>query len=115
MQRFVYKVCTAIEWRAAEVAGNYTGSADDIRDGFIHLSTAGQLPGTLAKHFSCRTDVLLVTFEAAALGDRLKWEPSRGGQLFPHLYEPLRVALAQRVEASSLDADGRHVLPEDLR
>ena len=115
MQHFIYKVCPAAAWRAAEAAGTFAGSADDIRDGYIHLSTFGQLPGTLARHFSGQADLVLVAFEAAALGGLLKWEPTRDGQLFPHLYEALRVSRALWVEPLPLDAGGRHVLPKELR
>ena len=94
--------------------GIYAGSADDRRDGFIHLSTAAQLEGTLARYFAGRADLVLVAFASASLGDRLKWEPSRGGQLFPHLYAPLDPELASRAEPLPMTADGSHALPQDL-
>lgn len=85
----VYKICPAAEWRAAERAGVFAGSAADVQDGFIHFSTEEQVPGTLERHFSGVPDLLLIAVNAAALGVSLKWEPSRGGALFPHLYGAL--------------------------
>ena len=85
----IYKICTAAEWREAERAGAYRGSAVDRRDGFIHFSTAEQAAETAAKWFAGQRDLVLVAVDADALGDALKWEPSRGGALFPHLYGEL--------------------------
>ncbi|MGH7298001.1 MAG: DUF952 domain-containing protein [Polyangiaceae bacterium] len=93
----VYKVCAAREWREAVAAGAYRGSAADVRDGFIHLSTGEQLAETLRRHFAGQRDLVLVELDAADLGDVLRWEPSRGGDLFPHLYGALAVSLARRV------------------
>jgi uncharacterized protein (DUF952 family) len=87
MPDLVYKVLAAAEWCAD--LSVYHGSADDARDGFIHLSTAAQLPGTLERHFRGREDLVLLAVDAAALGEALRWEPSRGGDLFPHLYGAL--------------------------
>ena len=114
MHRIVYKVCTTAEWRAACARGVYAGSADDHRDGFLHLSTAEQLAGTLSRHFAGRSDLVLVAFDAESLGEPLKWEPSRGGQLFPHLYASLAPALALSVETLPVAADGQHTLPDKL-
>lgn len=110
----IYKICASPDWDAAVRAGRYQGSADDARDGFIHLSTREQLAGTAAKHFRGKTDLVLVAIDAARLGDGLKWEPSRGGVLFPHLYAPLDVSTARFVRALRLAADGVPVIPEDL-
>jgi uncharacterized protein (DUF952 family) len=107
----IYKICSVSEWRAAERAGVYAGSAVDLRDGFIHFSTAAQALETAAKHFAGQRDLVLVSVDATALGDRLKWEPSRGGALFPHFYGPLALGNVLRVEALPLDASGRHVFP----
>jgi len=107
----IYKICTALEWRAAERAGAYRGSAVDRRDGFIHFSAAGQAAETAARHFAGQHDLVLVAVDADALGDALKWEPSRGGALFPHLYGELNVNAVRRVEPLPLDAAGRHVFP----
>lgn len=94
----IYKLCSRAEWSAALAAGAYTGSADDVRDGFIHFSTAAQLAATAAKYFAGRTDLVLVEVDAARLGPALQFEPSRGGDLFPHLYGalPLDAVLSSR-------------------
>jgi uncharacterized protein (DUF952 family) len=93
----VYKVCTASEWREALARGVYQGSADDRRDGFIHLSNAAQLGETLRRHFAGQEDLVVVAVDSRSLGERLRWEPSRGGDLFPHLYGDLDVGLAIEV------------------
>lgn len=108
----IYKICPASAWREAERRGAYTGSADDARDGFIHFSTAAQVEGTLAKHFAGQTDLFLIAVEAEALGDALKWEPSRGGELFPHLYTALDTHAAQSLVVLKLRDDGSHMIPE---
>jgi uncharacterized protein (DUF952 family) len=105
----VYKICAAAEWREAEARGNYSGSADDNRDGFIHLSGADQLPGTLERHFAGQSGLVLIAFNASDF-DGLKWEPSRGGALFPHVYGELPAARALWVKDLPLAA-GRHALP----
>ena len=88
----IFHICRAEEWDAAEREGSYHGSSQDKDDGFIHFSTAAQLPGTLAKHFAGETGLLLLAVEADDAGRALRWEPSRGGALFPHLYRPLTLA-----------------------
>jgi uncharacterized protein (DUF952 family) len=110
----IYKICTAMEWREAESAGVYRGSEADQRDGFIHLSTAGQVAQTAMRHFAKQSDLVLLAVDAAALGHRLKWEPSRGGALFPHFYGELPVSAVRRFDPLPLDADGKHVFPKDL-
>jgi len=107
----IYKICTAAEWRQAEQAGVYRGSAVDHRDGFIHFSTAAQVGETAARHFAGQADLLVVAVDAAALGDALRWEPSRGGSLFPHLYGPLPLSAVRRVSEIGLDDAGRHQFP----
>jgi uncharacterized protein (DUF952 family) len=107
----IYKICTASEWAEAERAGVYRGSAVDLKDGFIHFSTAEQAAETAAKWFAGQRDLVLVAVDADALGDRLKWEPSRGGALFPHLYGELPVKTVQRVDPLPLDETGRHLFP----
>lgn len=114
MSEIVYKVVGADEWREAQAAGVYHGSPDDARDGFIHFSTADQLPGTLAKHFSGQDGLLLVAVDAAALGDKLIWEPSRRGDLFPHLYGALPTEASLWTTPITLGSDGTHTLPADL-
>ena len=107
----IYKICPAALWRDAERAGVFRGSEVDLRDGYIHFSTAAQAVETAAKHFAGQSDLLLVRVDAAALGDRLKWEPSRGGALFPHLYGDLDPKTVSKVEPLPLGADGRHAFP----
>ncbi len=97
----VYKICGTEEWRSAEAAGRYDGSADDERDGFIHLSTASQLEETVRRHFAGRDDLVLIGVDAARLGDALRWERSRGGALFPHLYGSLPLDAVKSVERLS--------------
>lgn len=111
MDERIYKIMTASEWEAAQAAGAYDGSAHDRRDGFIHFSTAAQAPETAAKHFAGQSDLLLLVIDAGLLGDALKWEPSRGGQLFPHLYGPLPAGAVLRVDELPVDANGRHRFP----
>ncbi len=97
MSDSIYKIMPAADWAAAKAAGAYTGSADDVRDGFIHFSTREQVAGTLARHFAGQQDLVLVTVDPATLGAALVWEPSRGGALFPHLYGVLPVSAAVEV------------------
>jgi len=98
-------------WKEADRAGVFRGSEVDRRDGFIHFSTAAQVAETAAKHFAGQNDLLLVSVDATRLGDLLKWEPSRGDALFPHLYGDLDVAAVTRVEPLRLGPGGRHVFP----
>jgi uncharacterized protein (DUF952 family) len=114
LQQFVYKVAPRTAWDAACRTGTYEGSADDLRDGFIHLSSREQLAGTLAKHFHGQDDLVLIQFETRALGEALRWEVSRGGQLFPHLYTGLPTQQALAIRALLLSDDGVPMLPEDL-
>ena len=107
----IYKICTAAEWNEAERAGAYRGSAVDLKDGFIHFSTANQAAETAAKWFAGQHDLVLVAVTAESLGDKLKWEPSRGGALFPHLYGELPTNAVLRVDPLPLDSAGRHVFP----
>ena len=107
----LYKIVPADLWRAAERDGVFGGSPVDLQDGFIHFSTAAQAAETAAKHFSGQTDLLLVSVDSAVLGSALKWEPSRGGALFPHLYAALDVKRATAVVPLPLGEDGRHRFP----
>lgn len=113
-RRIVYKVLKADEWRDAVETGSFAGSADDARDGFIHLSTEQQLAGTLRKHFFGQGDLILVSFKAEDLGEQLQWEASRGGDLFPHLYGPLPAAQALKTQALVTAEDGDVEMPEGL-
>ena len=111
MANTIYKICPAALWRAAEQAGVFDGSDVDRRDGFIHFSTAAQAAETAARHFAGARDLLLIAVDASALGARLKWEPSRGGALFPHLYGPLDLAAVRGVDPLPLGPNG-HEFPE---
>ena len=111
MDERIYKIMTADEWAAARAAGVYEGSAHDRRDGFIHFSTAAQAAETAAKHFAGQADLVLLAIDAASLGEALKWEPSRGGALFPHLYGLLPVASVIAIDDLSLGQDGSHRFP----
>ncbi|MES1989323.1 MAG: DUF952 domain-containing protein [Pseudomonadota bacterium] len=106
----IYKIVGEKEWRAAEAVGRFTGSAVDVKDGFIHFSTAAQAKETASKHFAGVADLLLVEINAEALN--LKWEVSRGGALFPHLYEPLPMSAVRRVVDLPLCASGEHRFPD---
>lgn len=112
--KLVYKILAEVEWAAAAGASQFSGSAADLQDGFIHLSAADQVAATAAKHFKGQDGLVLVAFPAAVLGHALRWEPSRGGALFPHFYGPLPVAAAAWVRPLSLDADGIPLLPPEL-
>jgi uncharacterized protein (DUF952 family) len=107
----IYKIVPSSLWREAEAAGIFRGAPVDLADGFIHFSTATQAEETAAKHFAGQSDLLLVSVEAETFGARLKWEPSRGGALFPHLYDALDLAAVTKVEPLPLGADGRHRFP----
>ena len=110
----VFKVLRADEWAAFDAAGRTDGAPVDVADGFVHLSTGGQLPETLRRHFGGETCLWLVACEADALGAALRWEPSRGGALFPHLYAPLAVADAAWAQPLPCGPDGGHVFPPGL-
>lgn len=110
----IYKIADAGAWQDALARGHFDGSADDLRDGFVHLSTAAQLAGTLARHFAGRSNLVIVAVEPERLGDRLKWEPSRGGVLFPHCYAPLPVTAAAWWRTLAPGAGGVQVLPDEV-
>lgn len=111
----VFKIVPATLWQNAIQSGAFTGSADDTRDGFIHLSTAQQVPGTLAKYFRDQTNLLIVAFARDDFGSALKWEPSRGGALFPHVYGTIPVTLALWQRPLPLGADGVPIFNEEQR
>jgi uncharacterized protein (DUF952 family) len=106
----IYKICPRKAWRSAEQAGIYAGSEADSRDGFIHFSTAAQLAATAAKHFARQRDLLVVAVDAEALGPALKWEPSRGGDLFPHLYAALPLAAVRWTRPLPEEVDGERAI-----
>ncbi len=107
----IYKICPRDLWRDAERDGVFRGAPVDRADGYIHFSTDAQVRETAAKHFAGQDDLLLIAVEAEALGPALKWEPSRGGALFPHLYGELSLRSVRSVKPLPLGADGRHELP----
>jgi uncharacterized protein (DUF952 family) len=107
----IYKICPAAMWEAAVATGVFTGSPVDLKDGFIHFSTAAQAEETAAKHFAGQDSLVLAAFNDGALSP-LRYEPSRGGQLFPHLYGPLDPKLALWVKPLPLRANGSHSFPE---
>ncbi len=110
--RTIYKISPASAWREAERAGVYRGSADDARDGYIHLSTASQLAETLRKHYFGQTGLFLIAVDADALGEVLRWEKSRNDELFPHLYGELDLGAVTDVLELRARSDGGHELPE---
>lgn len=106
MNDIAYKLVDRAEWQAARTAGSYAGSAVDLADGYIHMSSATQLAETARRHYAGRGDLVLVTVDLTVLGEALKWETSRGGDLFPHLFAPLPVSAAREERGLSVDADG---------
>ena len=114
MDALIFKICPNAEWKAAEAAGIYRGSNKDREDGFLHFSTAEQLIGTLSRYYADANDLVLVAVDATALGSALKYEPSRDGQLFPHLYGDLPLAAVQWVHPIARGPQGRFVLPSGL-
>jgi uncharacterized protein (DUF952 family) len=108
----IYKICERQLWQAAEAQAEFHGSADDTRDAFIHFSTADQVAETAAKHFAGQQDLILIAVDAERLGSQLKWEPSRGGALFPHLYAPLSLEAVRWVRPLPDEVDGHRPVPE---
>jgi uncharacterized protein (DUF952 family) len=105
----IFKIAGAEEWRMAQAAGVFVGAEVDRADGFIHFSTAAQAAETAARWFAGRRDLVLAAVDAEALGAALRWEPSRGGALFPHLYAPLAMSAVRWTRALPLGLDGRHL------
>ena len=108
----IYKICSAELWRDAQRAGLFRGAPIDESDGFIHFSTAGQATETAAKHFTGAVDLMLVAVDAGSLDGALKWEPSRGGDLFPHLYGALSLDAVLWAVPLPLGPGGRYIFPE---
>ncbi len=108
----IYKICERAAWQAAKSAGLYRGSALDISDGFIHFSSAAQVSETAAKHFAGQTDLILVAADGDALGAALKWEASRGGAQFPHLYAALPLTAVRWARPLPDEIDGRREIAE---
>jgi uncharacterized protein (DUF952 family) len=102
----VYKIAARADWDAALRVGRFDGAAIDLRDGYIHLSTAAQAQATARLHFTGQAGLVLLKIDAAKLAPALTWEPSRGGDLFPHLYGPLDCALVETVTEIELNRGG---------
>ena len=102
----IYKILPRPLWQAAQATGRFDGAGIDLADGYIHFSTAAQAKETARLHFSGAADLVVLAVETAPLGAALKWEPSRGGQLFPHLYGALDTAHVTAVTEAPLDSDG---------
>jgi uncharacterized protein (DUF952 family) len=109
----IYKICPRVLWNVAEAAGRFDGAPVDLADGYIHFSTATQVAETAARHFKGQDDLVLVAIDPGALDPAaLRWEPSRGGHLFPHLYGSLPLAAVAWVKPLPLGLDGAHRFPE---
>lgn len=108
----IYKILTADQWTELDRNGVTNGAPIDLADGYIHFSTAEQAQETAAKHFAGQTGLMLAAVEADTLGDALKWEPSRGGALFPHLFAPLHRTAVIWAKPLPLGDDGAHQFPE---
>jgi uncharacterized protein (DUF952 family) len=114
MQEAIYKIVAAGEWMKAEKSGLFKGSAVDTRDGFVHFSAARQVRETAERHFRGQDGLILVAADAASLGEALKWEASRGGDRFPHLYGALPMSAVLWTRPLPLGADGRHSFPDEI-
>lgn len=110
----IYKLFRAAEWAAAKDAVRFAGSALDLKDGFIHFSTAAQAEETAARHFADERGLVLAQIDPALIGAPLTWEPSRGGALFPHLYGSLPLSAVVRTWTLEPGPDGRHAFPPAL-
>ena len=111
MTALIFHMCRRDEWDAAQARGAYAGSSQDLQDGFIHFSTAEQLAESARRHRAGQQNIVLLAADPAALGDALKWEPSRRGALFPHLHGPLPVSAVRWARDLPLGDDGLHILP----
>lgn len=108
-----FKIIDADDWAGASAAGQYQGSAVDLADGYIHLSTQAQLVETVRKHYAGQHNLLLLTVDLQIVGEAVRWEPSRGGALFPHIYGPLVIEAVREVRGLDIDTDGTmRILPD---
>ena len=114
MGTVIYKICTRKVWEEATEKGSLSGVPDDVRDGFIHFSTAGQIRATAEKHFCNQDNLVLFEINASLLGGKLTWERSRNDELFPHLYDVVDVSLISQVYELSLGSDGEHIFPAEI-
>ncbi len=104
--KLIYKICSKAVWEEIRLLKSWTGSPHDVQDGFIHFSAASQLEGTFRKYYAGQTDLMLLAIDADALGNALKWESSRGGDLFPHLYGPLLISKIVSAQNLAMSEDG---------
>src|SRR5690242_10616919 len=114
IEPLIYHICRIPEYVSAQADGVYRGSSQDAADGFIHFSTAAQIAESAARHRAGQDGLVLLTVATAPLGAALRWEPSRGGRLFPHLYGPLPLSAVVAADPLPLGTDGRHVFPPAL-
>tara|TARA_B100001142_G_C14137699_1_gene579397 strand:+ start:356 stop:712 length:357 start_codon:yes stop_codon:yes gene_type:complete len=110
----IFHMCKNNEWQIALVSGIYNGSSQDVTDGFIHFSTADQILKSAEKHHNGQHDLVLLSVKVGFLGGALRWEKSRGGDLFPHLYGSLPIKAVIRVDHIELGPDGLHKFPQEL-
>lgn len=110
MDKTIYKILTADQWNELQTQGVFSGAPIDVDDGFVHFSTASQVQETADKHFEGQTGLFLLAMGSDALGEQLRWEPSRGGALFPHLYNPLVLEKVLWAKPMPLE-NGQHKLP----
>jgi uncharacterized protein (DUF952 family) len=108
----IYKILPRVDWARAEALGVFAGSPVDLADGYIHFSTAAQAPETARRHFAGQDELVVLAVDTESLGPALRWEPSRGGALFPHLYATLPVPLVVEVIEAPLGPDGAPDLGE---
>lgn len=108
---FAYKILTTEQFAALRSDGHFAGAPVDLEDGYIHMSTQEQAAETAAKHFAGQDNLVLVMVDLVPLGEQVKWEESRGGQLFPHLYCPLPLGAVTKHVVLRLDSDGKHQFP----
>lgn len=111
----IYKICPEALWREAEQSGVFEGAPIDLADGFIHLSSGAQVRETAGKHFKGQADLLLIAVEEQTLGEALRYEISRGGARFPHLFAPLVVRTVRWTQPLPMQIDGSHLFPDDVR
>ena len=114
MSECIYKLFRQKEWQAVENVKEFLGSADDLRDGFIHFSAASQVRTTFDRYFATEHNPILAAIDTSVLGDALKWEVTRGGQKFPHLYSVLKLGDVHAIFEIRRDADGRAVFPPEI-
>lgn len=115
MVKTIYKIVPRELWQDARTAGVFQGAAIDLKDGYIHFSTGSQAVETARLHFTGQADLLLVAVDATVFGDALKWEPSRGGALFPHLFADLPLDAVLWEKPLPLGVDGAHVFPAEIQ